>query len=82
MQCIERRSTPRGVPQGEPPRAQLRSTILGAYSEMPGLKLTLPQAARLFGLRAGTCHAVLEALVKDGALRRSPEQRYEWGRPL
>jgi DNA-binding IclR family transcriptional regulator len=49
---------------------------------MPGLKLTLPQAARLFGLRAGTCHAVLEALVKDGALRRSPEQRYEWGRPL
>ena len=81
MQCIER-SAPRGVPQGEPPRAQLRSTILDAYSDMPGLKLTLAQAARLFGLRAGTCQSVLEALVKDGALRRSPEQRYEWGRPL
>ena len=60
----------------------MRSTILDAYSEMPGLKLTLPQAARLFGLPAGACHAVLEALVKDGALRRSPEQRYEWGRPV
>lgn len=56
--------------------------ILDAYSDLPGLKLTLPQAARLFGLRAGTCQSVLEALVKDGALRRSPEQRYEWGRPL
>lgn len=80
MQCIERRTTPRGAPQGEPPRAQLRSTILDAYSDMPGLTLTLPQAARLFGLRAGTCQSVLESLVQDGALRRSLEQRYEWGR--
>jgi hypothetical protein len=82
MQCIERRNTPRGALKGEPPRAQLRSTILDAYADMPGLKLTLPQAARLFGVPTGTCRSVLEALVADGALRRSPEQRYESNRML
>jgi hypothetical protein len=76
MPPAERRRTPRNVLQGEPPRAQLRSLILGAYQEMPGLNLTLGQAARLFGIRDRTCQVVFEDLVRDGRLRRSHEGRY------
>lgn len=36
--------------------------------EMPGLKLTIPQAARLFNLDAARCERVLGALVDSGAL--------------
>jgi predicted transcriptional regulator of viral defense system len=43
---------------------------------MPGLNLTLDQAARLFGLRDNTCRVVLDDLIKDGKLRRSIEGRY------
>ena len=76
MHTAERRRSPRDLMQGEPPRAQLRSLILGAYHEMPGLNLTLGQASRLFGLRDGTCQVVLEDLVREKRLRRSPEGRY------
>jgi hypothetical protein len=76
MQTAERRRTPRVPSKGEPPRAQLTSVIVGAYREMPGLNLTLDQAARLFGLRDNTCRVVLDDLIKDGKLRRSIEGRY------
>jgi len=76
MQTAERRRTPRVPSKGEPPRAQLTSVIVGAYREMPGLNLTLDQAARLFGLRDNTCRVVLDDLIKDGTLRRSIEGRY------
>ena len=76
MQTAERRRTRRGPSEGEPPRAQLTSVIVGAYRELPGLNLTVDQAARLFGLRDNTCHVVLEDLVRDGKLRRSTEGRY------
>ena len=72
----ERRRTPRGETRGEPPRNQLTALILGTYREMPGLTLTLPQAARLFGLRDSTCEVVLGALVDVGKLRRTPAGRY------
>ena len=48
--------------------ADLHSRIRAEYGEMPGLKLTLPQAARLFNLEQGRCERVLGALVDDGAL--------------
>ena len=76
MQTAERRRTPRVPSKGEPPRAQLTSVIVGAYREMPGLNLTLDQAARLFGLRDNTCRVVLDDLIKDGKLRRSIAGRY------
>ena len=72
----ERRRTPRGSQLGEPPRAHLRSLIMGAYHEMPGLNLTLEQAARLFGIRDRTCQVLFEDLVRDGRLRRSTDGRY------
>lgn len=47
----------------------LFQSILGRaraeYLEMPGLKLTLPQAARLWALDSGVCTAVLTALVES-----------------
>jgi hypothetical protein len=36
--------------------------------EMPGLKLTIPQAARLFSLDARRCALVFDRLVAHGVL--------------
>src|SRR5688572_13578134 len=71
----DRRRTVRGA-DGEPSRAGIVSLVLGTYTEMPGLSLHLPQAARLFGLRETTCSVVLEDLVRSGRLRRSQDGQY------
>ena len=52
--------------------------IQGEFLEMPGLRLTAPQAQRLWGLERDTCDALLRALVdakflaqtRDGAFVR------------
>lgn len=44
--------------------------IHAEFEEMPGLKLTLAQAARLFNIEAARCEQVLETLVHDGDLAR------------
>ncbi len=46
------------------------------YREMPGLRLTLAQAARLWGLQAPQCLALLGALVERGRLEETPEGLY------
>jgi hypothetical protein len=48
--------------------------VRGEYEEMPGLRLTLAQASRLFNLEQGCCTRVLGALVRDGALRTNGRQ--------
>ena len=48
--------------------ASRRARVRGEYQEMPGLSLTLPQAARLFNLERTECARVLDALVTEGAL--------------
>jgi len=53
--------------------------IQGEYNEMPGLRLTIAQAQRLWGLDRAECDAVLGALVdakflirnRDGTFARS-----------
>lgn len=50
--------------------------VRGEYLEMPGLRLTLPQAARLWGLDQGLALALLEALVEAGFLARTSDGRY------
>jgi hypothetical protein len=72
----ERRQRHRGGPECEPHRTELVSMIVGAYREMPGLSLHLPQAARLFGLRRITCEVVLDDLVHRGELRRAHDGQY------
>jgi hypothetical protein len=46
----------------------LHARVRGEYREMPGLRLTIPQAARLFNLEPAHCTRLLDALVADGAL--------------
>lgn len=45
--------------------------IRGEYREMPGLRLTISQAGRLWHLEARRCQAILNALVDAGFLRRT-----------
>jgi DNA-binding IclR family transcriptional regulator len=72
----ERRLRTRDAVSAEGPREQLVSMILGTYREMPGLRLQLAEAARLFGLRTTTCKIVLDDLVREGALCRTDEGQY------
>jgi hypothetical protein len=52
--------------------------VQGEFLEMPGLRLTEPQARRLWGLDAASCDALLGALIdakflfrtRDGAFMR------------
>jgi hypothetical protein len=46
----------------------LQFRIRAEFAEMPGLKLTLPQASRLFHLEAARCERVLTYLVDTGQL--------------
>jgi hypothetical protein len=41
------------------------------FLEMPGLRLTMPQAARLWGLDVPSCEAVVDALVACEFLQRT-----------
>jgi hypothetical protein len=43
--------------------------IRGEFLEMPGLRLTVPQAARLWGLDVASCEAVLAVLIRSSFLR-------------
>lgn len=47
----------------------LHVRIHAEYEEMPGLKLTLAQASRLFHLEPSQCAKALNALVDGGLLR-------------
>jgi hypothetical protein len=40
---------------------------------MPGLKLTKPQASRLFGVAPSVCAAMLRALVMENFLSRAED---------
>ena len=46
----------------------IRVRIRAEFDEMPGLRLTVPQAARLFNLEEAHCAQVLHGLVRNGAL--------------
>lgn len=72
----ERRFRRRGTVSGEPERNLLEVMVAGTYREMPGLALRLPEAARLFGLREGTCQIVFDDLVQQGRLRQGADGRY------
>lgn len=52
----------------------LTERIRGEFNEMPGLQLTIPQAARLWGVRLPDCHDIVNVLVAEKFLRLTP-----WG---
>ena len=50
--------------------------VRGEYYEMPGLRLTFAQACRLWQIDAGTCDAVLAALIQDRVLHKTRDGHY------
>jgi hypothetical protein len=61
-----------------PTKEDVLRRVQGEFLEMPGLRLTQPQAERLWGLDAASCSALLRELVdanflfktRDGAFMR------------
>ena len=47
--------------------------VRSEFNEMPGLQLTLPQAARLWGLDKDASLQVIDALVDVAFLRWTPQ---------
>ena len=50
---------------------RLVERVRGEFLEMPGLRLTMPQAARLWGLDRPSCEAVVDVLVQCEFLQRT-----------
>ena len=50
---------------------ELHRRIQAEYAEMPGMRLTLPQASRLFNLERTVCERVLGTLVERRVLSQS-----------
>ena len=51
-------------------RADLELRLRAEFAEMPGMRLTLPQASRLFNLEPAQCEGVLRELVRNGELSK------------
>lgn len=45
--------------------------VRAEFEEMPGMKLTVPQASRLFGLDEAICQTIVDRLVRIAYLRRT-----------
>jgi hypothetical protein len=46
--------------------------IRAEFLEMPGLRLTVTQASRLWGLDEGSCRRVIDVLIGSSFLRWAP----------
>jgi hypothetical protein len=55
---------------------RLLDRVRAEYREMPGLRLTLAQASRLWGLDRTTCAGLLDVLVRSGFLSRTTDGCY------
>jgi hypothetical protein len=51
---------------------ELAGRIRSEFLEMPGLRLTVTQASRLWGLDEGSCKRVIDVLVGTSFLRWTP----------
>jgi hypothetical protein len=47
------------------------SRVRNEFLEMPGLRLNVTQAMRLWGLEREACQRVIDALVKESFLQRT-----------
>ena len=52
---------------------KLLQRVRAEFNEMPGLRLTPAQAARLLGLDARSCNRVISVLVGSAFLRWTPD---------
>lgn len=74
------------TPPTRAPDEQLLRRARAEFLEMPGMRLTVEQAQRLWGLDGDTCGRVLQALVDVNFLGQGSDRRYgrlsEGGLPL
>lgn len=54
----------------------LRKRARGEFREMPGMRLTVEQAMRLWGVDRETCQTLLGTLVEEHFLQIDPYGRY------
>lgn len=54
----------------------LTARVRGEYREMPGLRLTLPQACRFWQIDSAVCERIFTALVAERFLDRRPDGGY------
>ena len=47
------------------------------FEETPGLRLSVPEASRFWGLDEATCELVLAELAVDGFLARGADRRFQ-----
>jgi hypothetical protein len=64
------------MPEQPQPLDGILRRIQGEYAEMPGLRLTMAQAQRLWGLDRAACDAVLRELIATRFLIRNREGLY------
>jgi hypothetical protein len=67
---------PKGDERAIRPTRDVILRVEGEYREMPGLSLTLPQAARLWGLDQSTCERVMTTLIERRVLRQVSNGTY------
>jgi hypothetical protein len=87
-----RMTLPPGVPPGglhdrrnHARRDALVRRILAEFDDMPGMSLSLKQAGRFLGIDDKACARILDALMREGDLRRTTNMQYvrtERPRPL
>jgi hypothetical protein len=62
---------------GDTPQLEsLVARVRGEYFEMPGLRLTLSQACRLWQVDVSTCEVLLDGLVRAGFLSKTDKGFY------
>ncbi len=66
------RTVPRPGRRREEERVRLARRIRAEYEEMPGLRLSVRQAARLFALDGSCCGRLLDECVREGWLCSKP----------
>ncbi len=59
------------MPARNSPTDEVLRRVQGEFLEMPGLRLTEPQARRLWNLDQQSCESLLGALVEDNFLFRT-----------
>ena len=60
--------------RGDTQAQQALRRVLADFREMPGLRVTLEQGCRLWGLSPEICSAILDALIAKDVLKRAGTQ--------
>jgi hypothetical protein len=58
-------------PVAKAPVHDILGRVRSEFLEMPGLKLTVAQAQRLWGLDRSTCETLIDRLIESHFLRRT-----------